>query len=363
VGPRENVDIPSRRPSELTLPSVNAMALFAATLLAELPVVFVRMLFAILAGAAVVVVKTHSLHGAGHDAKYAFVVTAWSVFALITPVGGGWWWRQHMGGRDPSERAQIAYQDAIELLQHQSQQPLRLPSSWFVVDTPQPDAAVCGHTLLISRGLTESEFLPAVLAHELGHLNSSDGRLTAALNRLVVHPPPMRRETEGWRPEVVVLSSDRLTMSVTVFGLALWTCRRAFRFAKGGFGLRLLAPAWGSYWREREYEADQYAARLGQGYELADFLEIHALIHDHPVPFIWLTEHTHPPTELRIRLRKATWQAPQIAPGPEPVKAAPAGPPTAGPDGPTLTEPDPSTGRALTSAGRPLPTTTANRKD
>jgi hypothetical protein len=28
------------------------------------------------------------------------------------------------------------------------------------------------------------------------------------------------------------------------------------------------------------------------------------LIHDHPVPFIWLTEHTHPPAELRIdRLR------------------------------------------------------------
>jgi hypothetical protein len=31
------------------------------------------------------------------------------------------------------------------------------------------------------------------------------------------------------------------------------------------------------------------------------------LIHDHPVPFIWMTEHTHPPTELRIdRLRAST---------------------------------------------------------
>ena len=77
------------------------------------------------------------------------------------------------------------------------------------------------------------------------------------------------------------------------------------RFARGGLGLRFLAPAWGSYWREREYTADQYAANLGQADELADFLEVHALIHDHPVPFIWLTEHTHPPTELRIdQLRK-----------------------------------------------------------
>ena len=30
------------------------------------------------------------------------------------------------------------------------------PRSWFVLDTPQPDAAVCGDTLMLSRGLLES---------------------------------------------------------------------------------------------------------------------------------------------------------------------------------------------------------------
>ena len=81
--------------------------------------------------------------------------------------------------------------------------------------------------------------------------------------------------------------------------------------------------------------------------ELADFLEIHALIHDHPVPLIWLTEHTHPPTELRIdKLRKAAFsQAGAVASGSEPVKAAPTGPPAAWPDGPAWTEPDPSADR------------------
>lgn len=64
--------------------------------------------------------------------------------------------------------------------------------------------------------------------------------------------------------------------------------------AKGGFGLWLTRPAWGAYWRQLEYKADEYATRLGQADELADFLEIHALIHDHPVPFIWLTQHTTP---------------------------------------------------------------------
>jgi hypothetical protein len=32
----------------------------------------------------------------------------------------------------------------------------------------------------------------------------------------------------------------------------------------------------------------------------------------------------------------------RVAPGPEPVKAAPVGPPAAGPAGPALTEPAPS---------------------
>ncbi len=67
-----------------------------------------------------------------------------------------------------------------------------------------------------------------------------------------------------------------------------------------------MRPIWGVYWREREYIADQYAASLGQAEDLVEFLELHALIHDQPVPWLWLTEHTHPPTALRIdRLRGA----------------------------------------------------------
>jgi Peptidase family M48 len=145
---------------------------------------------------------------------------------------------------------------------------------------------------------------------------------------------------------VAVLGSDRVLLTVTLFGAVLWLIRKTIGFAKGGLGVRITAPFWGSYWREREHTADQYAAQLGQAEELAEFLEIHALIHDHPVPLIWLTEHTHPPTELRIdKLRKAAFRVGAVAPGSEPVKAAPTGPPTAGPDGPALTEPDPSADR------------------
>jgi Zn-dependent protease with chaperone function len=269
--------------------------------------------------------------------------TLWASFALIAPVGSGWWWKQRSGGRSPSEREQLAYNDAIEQLQNNSGAALPLPRKWFVIDAPLPDAAVCGETLMLSRGLLESDHLPAVLAHELGHLASTDGRISAALNRLVLAKPP-QTPTELLRnylasrsehdPYLPVTLTDELTRTFFQFArFAFWL----LLFARGGIGLRLTRPIWGHYWRRREYAADRYAAKLGQADELADFLETHALIHDHPIPYIWLTEHTHPPTELRIdRLRNHAHR--EIAGRPEPVKATPPGPPTAGPVGLPLTE-------------------------
>jgi Zn-dependent protease with chaperone function len=66
----------------------------------------------------------------------------------------------------------------------------------------------------------------------------------------------------------------------------------------------VLGPVWAAYWRRREHAADDHAAALGQADELADFLELHALFFDLPVPFAWLAERSHPPVELRLeRLR------------------------------------------------------------
>ncbi len=293
----------------LRLPSRSAFGLFVATLVAEVPVILARVVLAFVVIVLVLLIKGEPLGGAGGLAEIALIPTGWSVLALITPFGGGWWWAQNMGGRDPSQREQAAYQDAVEHLQAQASEGLRLPGFWFVVDEPLPDAAVCGSTLMLSRGLLESEYLPAVLAHELGHLSTTDGKLTAAINRLIINPLPKTREKQPGQQSLVVAGGDRLLLTVTMFGAVLWVLRLIVRFAQGGLGLRIMAPGWGSYWRQREYTADQHAARLGQAEELADFLETHALIHDHPVPFIWLTEHTHPPTELRIDRLRATIQA------------------------------------------------------
>ena len=52
-----------------------------------------------------------------------------------------------------------------------------------------------------------------------------------------------------------------------------------------------------------------FAARLGQGSELLAFLETEVVLYDRPVPFAWMTEVGHPPTELRIEALTALPQA------------------------------------------------------
>jgi Zn-dependent protease with chaperone function len=288
-------------------PPLPALALYLATAVSEVPVIFTRMLAVIAIAAFVLLVRDGSATGADGYAQLGLIPTGWAMFALLTPFGGGLWWRTNLGGRSPSLREHAAYRSAMEQLRRTAAVPFADPSGWFVLDTPELDACVCGNTLALSRGLFESSHLPAVLAHELGHLNTSDGRLTAAINRMVINTLPWRAERpprQRGAPELH--ADDRVLLTVTFVGLALWAGRKALAFAKGGLGLKLLGPFWGSYWREREYLADRFAASLGEGDSLADFLELHALVHDQPLPFIWATEHTHPPTELRIeRLRTA----------------------------------------------------------
>jgi Zn-dependent protease with chaperone function len=293
------------------------LLMYGLAVASEVPVIITRIVVVFIASIIVTTATGH--HETFFWSELTLLLTGWSALAFITPAGTGWWWKQRIGGRKPSEREQNAYQDAVELLQAHSAEPLHLPGSWFVLDVQEPDAGACGNTLMLSRGLLEMEDLPAVIAHELGHIATLDGRLTAALNRLVFLPPhepedPQerreQREHKNLRREHRRLrrkekqTGDPADPVIEAAWLAAEISWKAISFARGGIGLRIVGPIIAFYWRRREYKADQYAAGLGQADELADFLEIHALMHDHPVPTIWLTEHTHPPTELRLqRLR------------------------------------------------------------
>jgi Zn-dependent protease with chaperone function len=193
-----------------------------------------------------------------------------SFATLILPLGG-WLWQQRVGGRSPSERERLIYEDALAILA-KSDPRLRPPQHWFVLDEQALNAAAYANTLMLTRGLIDSGYLEAVLAHELGHLNSSDSRLAAALHRLTT--PPRRR----------------LPFPLATLGFLV----------SGGLGAWLTRAPWAAYWRAREFAADEYAAKLGQGRSLARFLELNALENDLPVPFMWLTEQSHPFSEHRI---------------------------------------------------------------
>jgi Zn-dependent protease with chaperone function len=215
---------------------------------------------------------------AGHSTASAHALSlaigygplAVSLATLILPVGGSLW-RMQAGGRAPSQRERLIYEDALEVLE-QADRDLRPPRQWFVLDEPQINAAAYADTLMLTRGLLESGRLEPVLAHELGHLNSSDARLTAALRRLTT--PPRRR----------------MPAPLGTIGF----------LASGALGVWLTRTPWAAYWRAREFEADEYAARLGQAQQVARFLEEYALESDLPVPFAWLSDHAHPATEHRI---------------------------------------------------------------
>jgi Zn-dependent protease with chaperone function len=192
-----------------------------------------------------------------------------SAATVIAPLDG-WWWEQREGGRSPSEREQLIYDDAIARLRQRDPR-LREPRHWFVIDSETENAAAYASSLMVTRGLLDSGYLEAVISHELGHLNSSDGRLTAALCRLTVPPRDSERR----------------------FLNAL------FRLWSGSLAFWPLRGAWATYWRGREHHADGYAARLGQADTLATFLD-ERVGHDYPVPWVWLTGHAHPPTEHRV---------------------------------------------------------------
>lgn len=301
------------------------LLLYTLTVAFEVPVIVVRFVLVIFVAIVVMVV------GGPTIAPYvcllvALVPTFWSIFALISPAGSGWWWRQHTGGRQPSQRERLAYEDAVELLQAYSpEKPLPLPKRWFVLDLNEPDAGVVGNSLLLTRGLLEMS-IAMVLAHELEHLASLDGRITLALNRLIIFPSKKTPEEEQAqrqpqpRSDVHIDADDPVIWAILALRAFLWTIHKLIRFAKGGLGLWLATPLWGRYWRAREYAADHYAATLGQADEFADFLETHALLYDRPIPHMWLTDTDHDFTELRIdKLRNYTHEQHLLEPAQTPT--------------------------------------------
>lgn len=200
---------------------------------------------------------------------------------LIAPLDGRWW-EISTGGRPPEQDEREAFDQAIRELQEADPQ-IRPPRHWFVREEPGQNAAAYSSSLCVDRGLLESPYAPAVIAHELGHLRTSDARLTSALNLLLLVP--------------VAKPTLRPLRSLPFRGL-VW-------FASGQAALWFTETAWQTYWRSREFIADQYAVQLGQGPALAESLEYESLPYERSIRNMRFSRATHPYTKPRITKLRA----------------------------------------------------------
>jgi hypothetical protein len=214
---------------------------------------------------------------------------AWATSALIHPLGAGRHLAEQIGARQATAEEADAYRDATSSLPLDG---VTRRLKWlYVLDRHELNAAVVGDVIIIDRTLFDSEYLPAVVAHELGHLNSMDARVSCAANRLA----SLAHLTEPWRTGT---TEERRSGQQPG---CLWRLLILIvRGCSGGLQTTVMAPAWASWWRLREYAADDFAARLGQAEELARFLDDNALLYDLPIRYVWTTTESHPPTALRI---------------------------------------------------------------
>ena len=166
--------------------------------------------------------------------------------------------------------------------------------------------------------------LPAVLAHELGHLASTDGKPhrrdepsrahTRAPSETARQDPEPARHTPPTAAAVIIRHKrpKRYWYRSTNPGPTHLRLPAVLRidvvFAKGGLGLRVTSPSWGRYWREREYTADQVRGqpRPSRG---ARGLPRDPRPHPRPPRPLHLAHRTHPPPN-----RATHRQAPQHHP-------------------------------------------------
>jgi hypothetical protein len=206
----------------------------------------------------------------------------WSLAAFVFPSGGGplirsekgvvyerWW----LGlGSTVNEKAQI--RTALNQL---TQHGVKCPRKWYVTnkETSQP-SNVLGTTLYVSRLSTRYPLTP-ILAHELGHFNSLDSRLSMARRRLLLlNPLELASLLEGILWFLPATLNLIITLIIGLFLIVFWAV------FVGGIGFVLTSGLWSNYLKQRDIAADRYAAKLGQVSALITVLE--SIIRDEYMP-------------------------------------------------------------------------------
>ncbi|WP_322513631.1 M48 family metalloprotease [Chloroflexus sp.] len=249
------------------------------------------------------IVHTLAIVGAAGPPCYSFL-------GLIGPPGGNWIVRWKLGGRLPTVAEQNILTAAFRNLAHRNIAP---PRFVYTIDQPDLNAGVIGHTLYLHRDLYASPHLIAVLAHEMGHYHSNDGRLVLALHRLTI--------PGGW--QLVSLAMGMIgvignllntalrllsAISYIVLRIEIAIPAQIVRLGRsivyavlvavaGGIGIVIMLPLWRDYFRQRELVADRYAAHHGLACALTLYLRQSQL---DEINLPWNETAFHPPLEERL---------------------------------------------------------------
>ncbi|WP_322493737.1 M48 family metalloprotease [Chloroflexus sp.] len=233
----------------------------------------------------------------------------YSLLAWVGPEGNRMM-RWKVRGRIPTITEQAILDEAFRALTNRG---ITQPCFIYTVDQPDLNATVIGHTPYLHRDLYASPHLVAVIAHEMGHYHSSDGRLALALHRLTI--------PGGWlvvsftmrligligsllNPIVRLLSA----LSYIVLRIEVTVPARLSQFIQriilwmfialvGGIGIIATVPLWRSYIHQRELAADRHAAQHGFACSLTLFLR-QAQLDEMNLP--WNEVSFHPPVEERL---------------------------------------------------------------
>lgn len=220
----------------------------------------------------------------------------WSLSAFWWPGNGSLWCRR-VGAFHPSRGESRKIDLAFEALGEAATKRLR-KLAIQVIDTADRFAFIRGITLMLSRGVVESDDLKPVLAHELTHAVTIDGRLMLALDRLTLTGTPLSR------------THDQDTRREEGGGAAgIIACLRwILLLADGTLTMRALWPMWAADLRRRERAADAGAVALGQGPALAEVLKNWKEPTDRPRRrMLWLfnlQNHDRVPYRLDILLQE-----------------------------------------------------------
>lgn len=249
--------------------------------------------------------------------------------------------RRSLRARPLTPAEQARFDQAIQPIRAQG---VALPRRIFTVPAPGLNAAVSGRTLYIFEELYASRYLPGVIAHELGHYHSLDGRMLLALRSLTVPGGFLfvyvMLQLLQWFAYALSLALSGLVMVIfmlfrlrlagmvgATFSIVMTLLRMVIIFAVGGVGPALLGSFWRNHFIEREYAADTYAAQLGYAADLIAFFERHVLM-DVSIP--WYEQPTHPPSSRRIANLKQVSAARPPRPAAAQPNVAPAGEPAFG---------------------------------